>query len=77
VSLHWLPAHAGIEPNELINDEYITQVAMDNNKLPIKSIKTVEITFNFTYGRRILRIKNVYYSPQVGINVLSLSAFFD
>ena len=40
-------------------------------------IGTVDITLKSIYGTRLLRVTNVYYSPLIRINVLSLSRFFE
>jgi hypothetical protein len=40
-------------------------------------IGIVDITLKSIYETRLLRVTNVYYSPLIRINVLSLSRFFE
>ena len=51
--------------------------AGSNQHLPIMGQGTVDITLKSIHGTRTLRVTNVYYSPLIRINVLSLSRFFE
>jgi hypothetical protein len=55
----------------------IAKVTGSNQHLLIMGIGTVDITLKSIYGTRLLRVTNVYYSPLIRINVLSLSRFFE
>jgi hypothetical protein len=60
-----------------ICDQHTAKVAGSNQHLPIHGIGTVDITLQSIYGKRLLRVTDVYYSPLIRINVLSLSRFFE